>query len=129
MESMYLNWARGNRVKVYAGIMNLPEGVEYSSDYIAMYVPLAEGFNPSSEEIIAVGKANSRAVLLPAVQVKPAKYRIQVVPNPALYEYADVFHEPLIEPGSDSQPKLYVRFRKDLELDQLSYLVRLYLVG
>ena len=129
MESMYLNWARGNRVKVYAGIMNLPEGVEYSSDYIAMYVPLAYGFNPSSEEVVAIGKANSRAVLVPDLSVSPAKYRIQVVPNPVLYEYADVMHEPLLEPGSDSQPKLYVRFRKDLDLSELKYLVRLYLVG
>ena len=130
MESLYMNWARGNRINVYGGISpGDTSGLQYSRDYIAMYVPLGEGFNQSSEEVISEGKANTRAVLLPSVRIAPKKYRIAVVPNPLLYEYADVFHEPLIEPDSDSQPKIYCRFRKDMPLDRLEYLVRLYLVS
>jgi len=130
MESMYMNWARGNRVSVFGGItVDSADDVAYSKDYIAMLVPLGEAYNVSTEEIVSVGKANSRLKLIPKLSIAPKKYRIQVEPNPLLYEVADVFHEKIIEPDSDSQPYIYVKFRREFDLSQLDYLVRLYLVS
>lgn len=128
MESAYLNWARGNRLAKYGGMSKFTEGMRYSNDYIALYMPLGECYIPSKEMVVKEVKQGTRAVLLPEVEVCPAaRYRIAVVVNPEIYEYATVHYEALLEPGS--KLRIYAKFHKDMSIDQLDYLTRLYLVG
>lgn len=128
MESIYLNWARGNRLSKYGGISEFTEDMKYSNDYIALYMPLGECYIPSKESIVTEVKSGTRAILLPKVPVSPAnRYRIAVVANPELYEYAQVHYEALIEPGG--KLRLYAKFHKDMNVHELDYLARLYLIG
>jgi hypothetical protein len=131
MDTIYLNWARANRAQLYGGI-RVVDGYEirHSRDYSTMYVPLQEGFLLSEEQVVTQARAKQRLKLIPACTVRPGeRYRVQVVVNPLLYQYATINHNQLVEHDEPVGPEIYAQFHRDFDLSQLDYLVRLYLIG
>ena len=126
-DSLYLNWVRGNRVSLYAGITQSQEvaGYQFSGDYIDMYVPLAEIYKPSTEEVITEVQANTRAILIPTITLAPKRYRVQIEPNPALFEVADVQCASTSSEEDPVQARVYAKFYKNFNPQDLEYLVKL----
>jgi hypothetical protein len=74
-----------------------------------------------------VVKSNSRA-LLKLGRINPSKYQILVEVNPQLYRYAQVFGPSIIEPGDEMELELVIHAFKQMDINYLSYAVRLYLI-
>lgn len=131
METVYLNWARGNRLQTYGGVRVVDgHSIRYSRDYATMYVPLYEAFLLSEEAVVTTARAKQRIKLIPACTVQPAeRYRVQAVINPALNSVATISYNNIVESDEPGSLEIYAHFHRDFDLSQLDYLVRLYLVG
>lgn len=75
-----------------------------------------ESLGPTQRGLIRVGL------------LRPTKYQLLVVTNPALQEAATVQGPQLIEPGEEARVDLYVHAHKTLRMSDVQWLVRLYLV-
>jgi hypothetical protein len=124
MDSVYRKWIRGSRSSMVT--MRANYVMDYNRDYTSMYIPMAEAFNPSKEELVTEATANQLLRLIPACSVNlESGYKITVVPNPVLMEYALINYTPVLEAGD--QPMIIAKFHRSMDLSQLEYLVRLYL--
>jgi hypothetical protein len=123
-------WNKAQRVSLYGGV-KLAEGYElkYGHDCKALYIPLRESFNPSKEELVTEAKANERLRLIPAATVTPHRYRVKVVVNPKLIEYAEVNCPDILEQDEDANLVVMAKFYRKMDLTSLDWLVKLYLIA
>ena len=107
--------------------VNIEEFVRTSSDFVAGYVGVGVGINLSSGEEITDPKLKraERVKLIGNVNMIIRKCRVLIEPNPVLYEYGSVDSERIIEPGT--VPEIFIKLHKDLDLNNLEYLYRVYL--
>lgn len=122
--------------KVNTGNRTTKIGLEgdfsYTKDYMGVMVGISGALDSSNEVIedleqLAKGK---RIVLVPAATVQPKSgFKVLVDVNPALYQYGSVNCVSIIEPELGEQPLVYITLRKKLNLEDLEYLVRLYVAG
>ena len=102
--------------------MGLEGDFTYTKDYMGILVPAQ-----ATEEELTKGK---KVVLKPTVTVNPKSgFKILVDVNPKLYEYGSVNCVSIIEPELGEQPEVFINLRKKLDLDDLDYLVRIYVAG
>ena len=102
--------------------MGLEGDFTYTKDYMGILAPA----QPAEEELTK-GK---KVVLKPTVTVNPKSgFKILVDVNPKLYEYGSVNCVSIIEPELGEQPEVFINLRKKLDLDDLDYLVRIYVAG
>ncbi len=130
MDTSYANWARGNRLTQYAGLQ-MAEGVplKYGADYAYVEVPADVLINAADGSRTDKALRNQSIIVVPACTLNVrGSYRIQVEPNPALWVFGPVQSQYYIHPESGlSTPSFYVYPRKDFDLADLQYAVRLYL--
>ena len=95
-----------------------------------MEIPALEFWNPSEEEVLKKGLRNQHLKVLPACKLQVrGSYRVLVEPNPALSEFGTAQAMYFIPPGTgDVTPSFYVSLRKDLDLKDIEWAIRLYLV-
>lgn len=60
--------------------------------------------------------------------IRPTKYQVLVVTNPALQEAATVQAPQLLEPGEECKLDIYLHAHRTLRMSDVQWLVRLYLV-
>lgn len=132
MDTSYFNWARGNRVTNYAGLVMAP-GTEYKygPDYTYMDVPAVGFYDEKEEKLTDKGLRNQYLKIVPActLDVK-GTFKVLVEPCLGAAAYGMMQAGYLIHSGSGvTVPDFYILLRKDLDIKELSYAVRLYLVG
>lgn len=125
------------RISNYMGL-RMDEGVpyRYSKDYLYIQVPVRALVNKpgtaEEEKITGEGKAlrNQRLLILPACTINVRGYNniVQVQPNPALAEYGDIQGSYYIHPNEGERvPGFYISLRRDLDLRDIDYAIRLYM--
>lgn len=133
MDSIFLSLASGSRLKNYMGL-EISHGYEfkYSPQYIYVEIPVKEIYNPATEEVLQKGLRNQHVRIIPACTVNVrGRYTVEVEPNPRLAEYGTVSGGIYrIHPGEHENytPGFYVTLRKDMEISDIDWAVRLYLV-
>ena len=112
--------------------LQMTEGVpyKYAVDYSYVEIPLGTIYNPSTEEVLNKASRNQHLLLKPACSLRlDGNHKIIVKTNPLLQEFATVPAVLLLDPKSGEQPHFYASFRKDMDLSDLDWLVRLYMVS
>lgn len=132
MSETFLNLLSGNTLKSYLGHQtddtNSPN---WAPDYTYIQVPLKEVYNPSDEKIVTKAMRNQQLKLIPACTINVrSRYKAMVKTNPKLQEVATCPTLYLID-GGDSREEIsfYATFRKDYDLSELEWIVRVYLIG
>lgn len=125
MEAVFLNIARGNRLRSYMGIET---EVKYGPDYSYIEIPLKAAV--SIESGSKIKKVKDKPVrLIPECSIKVAKhYKILVEINPEILRSAHISMNHLYDSGYVGEPVITGVFYEDVELDSYDYLVRLYLL-
>lgn len=101
----------------------------YGPDYSYVEIPLLRAFN--GEEKVDKASRNQMLMLEAACSVKPLNhYKCLISVNPLLLEYTSASALRLIDAdGTRTQVVIPAAFRRDLELNKLDWLVRLYLMS
>lgn len=134
LDTSFCNWNRGNRITQYAGL-TMSEGVPMKfggPNYSYIDIPVEALINAADGSRTDKLLRNQVGVVIPACQldVKGSGYQVQVEPNPAFCVFGPVQGSYYVHPGSGRMiPSFYVYPRKDFELTDVSYGVRLYLRG
>ncbi len=132
MDTSFMNWARGSRLQVYAGL-TMAEGREfrYGPDYSYIDIPCVGFYDEKEEKLVAKGLRNQYLRLVPACTLNVrGSLKVQVEPCPELARFGMVQPGYYVHPGSGLlTPELYIQLRRDLDLEEVPYAVRLYLRG
>lgn len=134
MESSYLRLVSGSRLANNLGL-KMAEGYEYrspassTSGYAYIEVPVMELYNPTDETILEKGMRNQYLKVMPACTVNvKGFYRFEVHPNKDLYEYGMVQAPFYLEPEEGEYvPSFYIKLRKDLDIQDIEYAIRIYM--
>lgn len=127
----WLNLVRGNRLSNIMGLQ-MSDGVPYrfSKDYTFVEIPLAQLYNPSTEEVVDKATRNQRIRIIPActTNLRSAGYKILVKVNPRIHDFGTCTELRLID-TNEEQPVFHVQFHKDMDAKELDWAVRLHLIG
>lgn len=85
------------------------------------------GGEKAGEDAGDVIKANQRVEIQLGV-LKPAKYHVLIEANPALHRVGVVTHPRMVEPGDKLELSLFIRAEKQVDLTELDWLIRLYML-
>lgn len=130
MDTVFLNLVRGNRLGMYMGL-KMEDGKPYrfAPDYTYVEIPLAQIYNPTTEEVVTKVSANQKVQIIPACTVRVASnYKILVKTNPKLQALANCPAMFLMDAGSDEHCSFYAHFQKSLDREEIDWAVRLYLL-
>jgi hypothetical protein len=131
MDNTFLNLARGNRLSQYMGLKN-DDGnpIRYGKDYSYIEIGVREVYNPSEEKVVTKVLRNQHVKIIPACKVNvKGGYKILVKTNPLLQEVANCPALFVLDSDCQEEVAFYASFRKDMDISQLEWAVRLYMVG
>jgi hypothetical protein len=114
------------------GLVMEPEhGFSYAKDYTYIEIPVLGFWNQAEEKLVDKVLRNQYVRVIPACSIDcRGSYKIQVEPNPAIAEYGLAQGTYYVSPDSGKQtPGFYFHARKDLEIADLPFAVRLYMRG
>lgn len=127
----FLNLLRGNRLSGYLRV-RMAEGAVFrlSKDYTYAEMPLASARNDKGEAVEKVLR-NQQIELLAPFTIQPTPgYKGLVVVNPELYRYASVPSMLMFDVAEKPLPvSIFARFAKDMELSDIEWLCRVYLIN
>jgi hypothetical protein len=126
----FIKLSSDNIRKNYLGRVT-QEGVpfRFSQDYMAIEVLPSLIWNPSEEKQVDKAMRNQHLRLEAACEIQPKhQYRALVKTNPILQEVASAPAMFMVESGEGGPVSFYATFRKDFEVKDLSWLVRIYLL-
>lgn len=135
MESSYMKLLRGSsRITNHLGLQ-MAEGYVFSSpaeqsrDYAYIEIPVKELYKSEEEPSTTKGARSQYLRVVPACSVNvKGHYRFEVHPNPKLYEYGMVQAPFYIEPDSGLMvPYFHIALRKDLDISDIGYAIRIYM--
>ncbi len=123
---VYLKINRGNRWQK----LGLKKPLKYDKDYSAIFVP-AEGIVTKDEVVLQTTANKGKNVVIVGNQVITPRenYKAIIDVNPALYHYGQVNCVRVIDPGTGYQPQVVIKLNRNLDLNDLDYLYRLYCAG
>lgn len=132
MDGVFLNLVRGNRLKSWMGL-ELPEGVtapKYGPQYHYVEVPVGQVLKDG--EPVAEGKVvrNQHVQITAACSIKVrGQSPVLVVYNDELQQVANLGSMAIIHPGGEAvTPSFWATFRKDFNVEDIKWAVRLYLI-
>lgn len=128
LETSFLNLGRGNRLGTHLGLQMLEgQAFKYAPDYTYLEIPILGFMKDGGVESKVL--RNQYVKVVPACLLDPrGLYKIQVEPNPALAEYGTIQPGYYIQPGTGGQmPGFYFQARKDTDVQDVKYAIRLYL--
>lgn len=129
METSFLNMNRGNRLSAYMGL-ELASGVEpkFEKGYNFLDIPVL-ALQKDDGTTVEKGLRNQHLFVVPACTMDlRGDYKVLVEPNPALSEYGSVQGMYYVQPESGRRvPGFWITLRKDLDLSNISYAIRMYL--
>lgn len=130
MDSAFLNLARGNRLATYMGLeMGSGVPVKYSKDYTYVEVPIkclenADGGHGEK------AMRNQHLLVIPNCKVDVrGTFKVLVKTNPELQKVASCPSLFILDALEHEQCSFYATFRKDFDINELDWVVRLYLLG
>lgn len=133
MDGAFLNLVRGNRLKSWMGL-ELPEGVtapKYGPQYHYVEVPVGQVLKDG--EPVAEGKIarNQHVEIVPACTIKVrGQSPVLVVYNDELQRVASLGSMTIVHPGGEAvAPSFWATFRKDFNVEDIKWAVRLYLLS
>jgi hypothetical protein len=117
------------RTLVLQSALQLEEGVTGTFSHKGNYYTLSTttATDSNGADINGIIKANQR-VTIALGKLKPFKYRFLVQVNPALFPKCNVQVQTLYEIGEQADLTLYIQAYKQLDLYDLPYLVRIYMI-
>ena len=133
METSYLKMVDDTRLRNYLGL-EMAEGHTYNKPssvnqgYAYIDIP-ALSLLDSDGEYGPEAKRNAYVDLIPACKINVrGRYRFEIHPNPELYNYGMVQGMYYVEPDSGERiPSMKLWLRRDLDISQLKYAVRIYM--
>lgn len=131
MDAVFLNLVRGTRLASYMGLQ-MQEGVpyRYAKDYTYVEIPLAQLYNPSTEEVVEKASRNQKIRIIPACKVQPTgTYKLVVKTNPKLQEFATAPAMYMLDPGEGEGLAFYATFQRDMDSSELDWAVRIYMTA
>lgn len=133
MDGAFLNLVRGNRLASWMGL-TLPDGVtapKYGSQYHYVEIPVGQVLKDG--EPVADGKIvrNQHVEILAACTIKVrGNNPVMVVYNHDLQRVANLGSFHMVHPGGEALvPSFWATFRKDCEVMDIPWAVRLYLLA
>lgn len=130
MDSSFLNICRGNRLSSYMGLQMLENtAFKYAQDYSFIEIPVLGFQGKQGEGLEKKVLRNQYVRVVPSclVDVK-GTVKILVEPNPALAEFGLFQPSYYIHSGSGGMsPGFYFQARRDTDVGDLLFAVRLYL--
>lgn len=126
-DSSFLKLIRGNRVTNYLGLHE--DTVRFGPDYTYVEMPIMH-LQGSGEEDKPTNKAvrNQHLQVCVAPFTPHKLYKVLVVTNPMLQRVASIPAVYLVD-GSNPEPlEMWATFRKDFDVSNLDWAVRLYLM-
>lgn len=133
MSTSYLRLNQ-TRVATYLGL-RMDEGFPYrfpsqgSREYAYVEIPVKELYNPSEETVVTKGMRNQYLKVIPACRVNVRGHsRFEVHPNPALYQYG-LIQAPFYLESEEGEltPGFYIALRKDLDISEIDWAIRIYM--
>lgn len=133
MDGAFLNLVRGNRLKSWMGL-ELPEGItapKYGPQYHYVEIPVGQVLKDG--EPVTDGKVarNQHVEIVAACTIKiRGQSPVLVVYNDELQRVASLGSMTIIHPGGEPlAPSFWATFRKDFNVEDMSWAVRLYLLS
>jgi hypothetical protein len=126
----FIKLSSDNTRKNYLGLAT-QEGmpIRFSQDYMSVEVLPSSIWNPSEEKFVDKAMRNQHLKLEAACTIHPKyQYRALVKTNPMLQEVASAPAMFMVESGEGGPVSFFATFRKDFEVKDLSWLVRIYLL-
>lgn len=132
MDSQFLNLVRGTRLSAHLGLQMLPDvAYKFAPSYLYVEIPVDSFWNPGEEKVQGKGLRNQHLLVQPACTIDVrGSCLVEVEPNRALSEYGTISGGIYrVHPGSGRiTPGFYVTLRRDMELADVDWAVRLYLL-
>jgi hypothetical protein len=130
LESTFLQVNRGSRLSAYMGLQ-MVAGTPYKFDqnYLYVEIPVLELWNPAEEKPVSKALRNQYIRVIPSCTLNVrGGYIVQVEPNPALWEYGPTQGMYYVPTGSgEVVPSFHMQLRKDMNVEDVDFAVRLYL--
>lgn len=132
MESAFLKLAAGSRLTNYMGL-KMTEGHEfkYGHQYMYVEIPIKEIYNPSEEKVVTKAMRNQHVRIIPACTVHVrGRHTVEIEPNSRLSEYGTISGGiyRVHSDGPEMVPGFYITLRRDLDISDIEWAVRLYLI-
>lgn len=130
-DNVFLKLVTGNRMSSLMGL-ELETGLppKYAHDYCYVEVPLKEIYNPADEKVVTKALRNQHLKLIPACKLNVrGRYRVMVKTNPKLQEVASCPAMFMLDIDTKEQASFYATFRKDMDIGDIEWAVRLYLLS
>lgn len=133
METSYLKLI-GSRLSNHLGL-KMDEGYEFSfpqvqeRNYAYVEIPVKELVNAADGKPVEKGMRNQQILVVPACSVDvKGHYRFEVHPNAQLWNYGVVQGMYYLEPKEGMKvPSFHIALRRDFELSDIDYAVRIYM--
>lgn len=128
----FLKLVTGNRLGMYMGLkMDEGKAYRFAKDYTYVEIPVGRIFNPTSEEFVTKVTANQKVQIIPAcsINLKGSGYKIMVKTNPKLQAIANCPSVIMLDYDEGDQCSFFAHFQKALNVEDLDWAVRLYLMG
>ena len=128
-DSAFLNLVRGNRLTAMMGLDE--KSPKYGPEYHYVEIPLKELRSTDGTIITDKVMRNQHVEIVPDCTIKVrGKGAVLVEYNKDLQTVANLGSMHLVHPGSEQHsPSYWVTFRKDCEVADIKYAVRLYLLA
>lgn len=132
MDSTFLNLVRGNRMSSLMGL-KLPEGQapKYGPGYLYVEIPVKSVLKDG--EPVEEGKIsrNQHVEIIADCIIKVrGSYPVLVEYNSELQKVANLGSMSIVHPGNEEfSPSFWASFRKDFQVQDISWAVRLYLMS
>lgn len=128
IDSAFLNLVRGSRLVAYMGLkLDDPSRPKYSKNYTYVEIPLREVLGADGTPVTKALR-NQHCRIVPACELSiKGNSKILVKTNPKLQEVSNCPTMLILDEGEGEQPVFYASFRKDFDVSELEWAVRLYM--
>lgn len=131
LDTSFANVSRGNRLD-FAGLEMVPGyNYRYAPDYSYIEIPILGFYLDNEEKLVEKAMRNQYVRVLPACTIRNrGNYHIQVEPNPELAKHGLFQPTYYVNPDPKAEsmrPGFYMQMRRDLEIGDVPYSIRLYL--
>lgn len=131
MDTSFSNLTRGSRLTAYVGLQMTPDfAYKFGPEYAYAEIPVQHLYLMSEEKIVREGKKNQRLAIVPAcsINARGVGTHVQIEPNYKLAEYGDLSPGYYVHTGEGVVvPTTYITLRRDLDLADVGYAIRMYL--
>lgn len=127
METAFRNIAR----RIAYMKLEMLGGAQFTNapDYTYVQIPVLELYNPTDEKPVTKALRNQHLKILPACKVDVRKpYKLWIKTNPKLQEVSSCPAMFMLDSDQGEQASFYATFRRDFDVSELDWCVRIYMM-